>query len=127
MEKANQSWKAEVAMGLLVSAFIVPIIVWINSPESAGEKAAYEQRRCEDGGMALIMSRKFVERELSNPESAQFLRNTGNDYIGECRHKISGIFDAKNGFGATMRSSYSVTMVYHPESKRWSATGLVIR
>ena len=95
--------------------------------DDAAEKAAYEQRRCEDSGMALIMSQNFVKRGLSNPESAQFLRNTGNDYIGECRHKISGAFDAKNGFGATVRSTYSVTMVYLPESKRWSASGLVIR
>lgn len=131
MEKQQQSVESQVLGGIIMVALIAPLIIWFKSGDSAEEKAqkeaSFQQKRCEDSGMALIMSRNFVTRELANPKSAEFLRATGNDYLGDCRHKISGVFDAKNGFGATMRSSYSVTMVYHPESKRWSAAGLVIR
>ncbi|MHB0764693.1 hypothetical protein ACYCFC_10025 [Stutzerimonas sp. NM35] len=78
--------------------------------------------------MAYVMSQNFVKQRLKAPSSAKFpYKPTTQTYAGDCRHSIVGTFESQNSFGAMLRGSYSVTMIYLPDEKKWRAEGLSIQ
>lgn len=90
-----------------------------NSPE------ARVSRNCRDDGMAFVMSQKFVKGALRAPSSASFpSRPTASSKKAECKFLIRGYVDSQNGFGAMIRSNYSIDMEYLPTTNNWRGTNL---
>lgn len=77
------------------------------------------------------MSKEFVVNRLRSPTSAVFPRygdeGVRADWLWGCNFRVEGFVDAQNGFGAQVRSVYSMKLSYSPAEKSWSATDISIR
>lgn len=112
----------QVAIGLAIFLFLRSC--FSDTPEKAEERIA---KSCKDPISAFVMSQDFVKQRLKSPTSAKFhYRASDTKLIGECRTLVNASFDSQNGFGAIIRSNYSVEMQYHKSSDNWSAHNLVI-
>lgn len=84
-------------------------------------------KMCSDEGYAWVMAGNFVKRELKAPSTAKFPHKAdAYSYLGECRHSIVGSVDSHNSFGAMIRTTFSVTMVYLKNEDKWRAENLQI-
>ncbi|WAE51164.1 hypothetical protein [Stutzerimonas frequens] len=112
---------------------LIAVIGWyIFYYSSAGNTAARHEAdiaaRCEDAGMAYVMSQNFVKRQLKVPSSAKFpYKPAAQDYTGNCRHSIVGTFESQNSFGAMTHGSYRVIMIYLPNEDKWRAENMNIQ
>lgn len=101
-----------------------------SSPSTAASPAP-EKPKCEDPVMAFVMSQNFVKQRLKSPSTADFPYSGADGVhiakIAECSYQVIAFVDSQNGFGATIRSRYSVNMTATPDGKRWSAKELVIQ
>ena len=114
-------------------AVIAVIMVWVfyfnwsSSPEREAEQVAKD---CGNTSMAYVMSQNFVKQRLKSPSSAQFPSTVDRDVvirpIAGCNFEVSAYVDAKNGFGAPLRSYYSAKMSYDRASKMWRAVELTL-
>ena len=77
------------------------------------------------------MSQSYVENILKSPSTADF---PTLDYkisnLGNYKYKIVSYVDSQNGFGATIRSNFSVTLSYKgsgdwADSNNWTLHRLV--
>lgn len=96
--------------------------------ESHSEKMA---RTCGTPAQAYQQSTAVVSQHLRAPSTAEFPgsvmdRTVEYDVIDECTTVIRAHVDAQNGFGAMIRSNYTVTISYSRASDSWSYTGLTI-
>jgi len=109
---------------IVVSAMIYGLYVYFTS----GDGPSTAERRCQDTGLAFVMSQNFVKQALRSPSSASFPSATSNGVnvrrSGECEFQVRGYVDSQNAFGAVLRNNYSITMRYNPDSNRWSGSDL---
>jgi hypothetical protein len=77
--------------------------------ESGPEKA-----QCEDGEMAQMMAKDFVEEQLKASATVTFPRpaEAKKAYLGRCRHQVLAYVDSDNGAGAQTHTQYSATVRY---------------
>ena len=114
-------------------ALIAVIMVWVlyfswsSSPRREADQIAKD---CSNTSMAYIMSQNFVKKRLKAPSSAQFPSTLDQGVSitpgASCSFEVAAYVDAKNGFGAPLRSYYSASMSYDRSSKMWRATKLTI-
>lgn len=115
---------------IVIAAATFLIFKFFGVDSGTSEKASAKQSPaiCGSEGMAYVMSQNFVKQQLKAPASAKFpYRASAQNYLGDCRHAIVGTVDSQNSFGAMLRSTYSVTMVYLPDQKKWRADDLTIQ
>jgi hypothetical protein len=73
---------------------------------------------CEDRVEAFVMAQTFVTRQLRSPSTADFplINADGVSSVpltlpdGRCGFSVMLYVDAQNGFGATIRQNFSVTI-----------------
>lgn len=74
---------------------------------------------CEDEYAAYTMATKFISGHLRSPASADFPNYMASDVTirpttlgdGRCAFTVTTYVDAQNGFGATVRKRFIVTVV----------------
>lgn len=98
---------------------VLPLFIIGCSSPSPEELA---ERNCNDPIMAHVMAEKFVTRSLKSPATADFASyNPKNvSYIGDCKHRVSSYVDAQNGFGALVRTNFTVEVQYNKASDNYS-------
>jgi hypothetical protein len=117
--------------GWTLGAAIVTGLVWIghvNTPDEATRRV----QLCENSDLnkrhAYTMAKEFVIKQLRAPSTAVFpgFNNEGvkADSIDTCKFRIVGFVDAQNGFGAQIRSTYSMDLSYEPGTNSWKASNL---
>lgn len=71
---------------------------------------------------------EFVKRELLAPSTAEFCPT--RDYLitdlGDETFLISGYVDSQNGFGAQIRTNFSITLKYDGKNKKWIKIGEIL-
>jgi|GEM_PF-1122580 len=93
--------------------------------EEIADKAREYDKKCRDGGTAVFMSQEFVKKRLKSPSTADFPNpyskdvNLKTEYAGDCAHRVWGYVDSQNGFGAMIRTTYSVEIKMN-EDESWS-------
>ncbi|WP_233078830.1 hypothetical protein [Rheinheimera soli] len=102
-----------------------------NKQAAEKEKVAAEKEKatriCNDTRMAYYYAQDFVKQNLKSPSSAVFpAKPISAEVVGACRTRIVGTVDSQNGFGAMIRSAYSIEIKYHKSSQGYSYSGLVI-
>ncbi len=77
---------------------------------------------------AWTMAKQFVTQSLRSPSTASF-ESDNDDYqdptkcvlpISENTYRVHGWVDSQNGFGATVRSYFVLTVRYNKERDTWS-------
>lgn len=67
---------------------------------------------------AITVAKKVIENQLKSPSTAEFCKSA--DFTVKCSGStwtVSGYMDAQNGFGATIRSSFTVTFAFSGSSQ----------
>lgn len=86
------------------------------------------EKDCRNTISAFIMSQSFVKQALRSPSTAKFPhfaeQGVSSVAIGDCKFRVTAHVDAQNGFGAMIRSKYTVDLEYLPDSQRWLASNL---
>ena len=87
-----------------------------------------EARTCQKGGevAATVTAQTFVERRLRSPSTADFPWGNQATWLGGCDFRVVSYVDAQNGFGATVRTPYMITVAYLPDDDAWRARDLVM-
>ena len=77
---------------------------------------------------AFITAKSFMEIELKSPSTADFSNDYKFEYLGDSKMKIVSYVDAKNSFGAEIRTYYRITMIYNggdwAELNNWTLDNL---
>ncbi|WP_146678852.1 hypothetical protein [Pirellula sp. SH-Sr6A] len=72
---------------------------------------------------AWIVSKKFVLQQIKSPATAVF-QNAKADLLvvalEDCSYLVESYLDSENGFGAKVRTSFTVLVEYDPVSERWT-------
>lgn len=94
---------------IVVPILVVMLILLILLPEGEVTNSYGENYKLDKTG-ACIMSNKFVEQQLVSPASAKFQKCYDQQiiYKGDRTYYVNGYVDSQNGFGAMLRTSYSV-------------------
>jgi len=121
---------AAIAISIVVTMLIAGwYLLDYRSVEKIAERKQTEvAKKCSDTTMAYVMSQNYAKRLLKAPGSADFpmITEVSSRAIGDCKFEILAYVDAQNSFGAKMRTGYSATMSFDPETDRWSADDLKI-
>jgi hypothetical protein len=83
---------------------------------------------CTSDITAFVMAQDFIRRDLRSPSTAEFpLINAEGvsstpttTKTGQCAFTVRTFVDAQNGFGATIRQNYTVTVVPDPDGVNWT-------
>lgn len=112
---------------LVVGGFLIKACT---SGESTRSSTVSDAKPKCSSSMAHVMAGNFVKRELRSPSTAKFPYTSDRDVVvndlGNCRFSISSYVDSQNGFGAMIRSRFSVVMQSTPDGHTWTAKDLVI-
>jgi len=79
--------------------------------------------------LAYVMIQEDVRRALRAPSTAEFPGRfgAGTRNMGNCIYQVYGQFDAKNGFGAMIRGTFTGTTEYFPERGSWRTLTLDVQ
>jgi hypothetical protein len=95
-----------------------------------GEWSPPKDRACGSKAEALVMSRTFVKQRLKAPSTASFAKSKDPEVEitsgAPCEFKVRAWVDAQNGFGAMIRSKYTVSLRYTANDDSWRATDIMI-
>lgn len=83
--------------------------------------------RVADASDACYMAQTFVKKELKAPSTAKFAPCREPDTVVTQTNRIWHVrswVDAENGFGATLRNSYSADLIYYPATDTWTLSDL---
>jgi hypothetical protein len=80
-----------------------------------------------DKTLAWVMAQRFVKKHLKSPGSADFGGISEHQdpescvtFDGDGVYSITGWVDSQNSFGAKLRTSFNVVLLYKPDSDTWS-------
>lgn len=88
---------------------------------------------------ACLAAQQFVERALKAPSTARFpacgapsvtiksQAPPAGDHWSPTGHTVTGYVDSQNSFGAMLRSTYVVQMLYDPGSRKWHLQKITFR
>lgn len=74
---------------------------------------------CNSTGTAEVMAKKFVKRDLREPDSAVF-SNVETKRDDKCEFTVYGVVSARNGFGGMRTSIFIKHLRVDPQTNRWS-------
>lgn len=111
------------------AGLLLLVVLGVNSDPDASKPEVI----CSPAGAerAFYAAQGIVEKNLRAPATAEFV-SRGSDgtlyarHLGGCRFDIFGKVDAQNGFGALIRSRYTLEIEYRASTKMWQASNLVI-
>lgn len=72
-----------------------------------------------------LLAHREIEARLKCPSTAQFGGSVITS-LGTDRYRIAGIVDAQNGFGAMIRSTWSVEIRYHSENDSYETLSATV-
>jgi hypothetical protein len=110
--KVMKTLKGKIFVTLLAGLVLFNVISYffsrpnLSSTSSQGDKLG-----------ACIVAEKFVAQQLKSPSTAEFPPGTSECRASQngSRWTVSSYVDSENGFGAMIRSDYSVEMQYNPD------------
>lgn len=125
-EKKTGAITSLVGLLILAGVFGWHELYYQSTEQIKSRQATEADRSCGNNATAYRASQKFVEGRLRAPSTASFPRLTEVRVVpaGDCKFKITAYVDAQNGFGAQVRTHYTVTMESVPQSKAWRAIDL---
>lgn len=106
---------------LVAFAAGIVLLIWMQSGEP--------KNMCDDEVMAYVIAKKAVKQHLRSPSTSDFpySNEVSIEGKGGCRFTINGYVDAQNGFGAMIRSYYTVDVEYLAFNDHWNAYEVVIK
>ncbi|HAK63410.1 MAG TPA: hypothetical protein DCO82_09255 [Alphaproteobacteria bacterium] len=110
--------------GLLIAVCIVlflGLIIMVGFPDKTPQEK--QQEACNDARHAYWVAQDLIAERLKSPKTADFptFSHVKATPLGDCRHLIKGYVDAQNGFGALIRTRYTVTMAFDRFDSRGDA------
>ena len=69
---------------------------------------------------AIVWGRMEIEERLKSPASAQHPRGWHNakvEFIKDCHFEVTSYVDSQNGFGAMVRTFYTIETIYDPKKQ----------
>jgi hypothetical protein len=105
MEKEPVKWTVSSVFGVIIMLIILAVFL-------QGCFSSFGANDTE----AFVISQGFVEDRLKSPSTADFCGMHGGDSevteVGDEEWEISSCVDSENGFGAKVRTFYTVTVKY---------------
>lgn len=121
---ANNQNQAQNACGGCVLLLI--LLIWIGSCMGGGGGSTDPDYAKDSNGLTKIdvysMAHQFVEDNLKAPSTAKFPWGADEHSVvnlGGTQYRVSAWVDAQNGFGAMIRSDWTVVMTYQGND-RWT-------
>ena len=107
---------------------------WFSKPPGERRSESASESRLRRHGVptadqARYAAREFVKQRLKAPSSASFLKDTATVIEGgptTYRYNVSGSVDAKNPFGANIRTPYSCVVMKKAGGDAWYCEGLTL-
>jgi hypothetical protein len=95
-----------ILIGIFMSIITSIIAGGSNTSSSKKQPTAYDYQQS-----AIAYAEPYILRLLKSPSTADFCRGTATD-IGENKWKVTSCVDSQNSYGANLRSSWEVVMIY---------------
>ncbi len=101
---------------ILILSFLLFIFIAILSSSFGGNNndvvSQTSNTNKDNSTVAYVQAQNFVKSVLKSPSSADFPFLGSGTKISEDIYKITSYVDSQNGFGAMIRSDYSITLMY---------------
>ncbi|MBP2459584.1 MULTISPECIES: hypothetical protein [unclassified Rhizobium] len=94
---------------------------------SGATKDATVTSPCDQSSDAIAASTDLVREYLKAPSSASFPNSAMATALKRCEFDIIGKVDSQNSFGAMLRSTYTMRVVYDEKQRKWAAYDVVIQ
>lgn len=105
----------------LIASFLA--LLWIMGAASSPDEAEQAAKRCQSPDAAYTMAKRFVEKRLRSPSTAEFPSLLSDDvqvgYEGDCTHAVRAYVDAQNGFGAQVRQRFYARVQNERGTSEW--------
>tara|TARA_B100000700_G_scaffold189815_1_gene209168 strand:- start:39291 stop:39650 length:360 start_codon:yes stop_codon:yes gene_type:complete len=106
-------------------------LLWIAGATSSPNESEQAAKRCQSPDAAYTMAKRFVEKRLRAPSTANFPSLLSDDvqvgYAGDCTHAVKAYVDAQNGFGAQVRQTFYAKVQNEQGTANWSLLDIQIR
>lgn len=115
-ERRNYLWIFSAVIGVLIMIAVNDTDTPVTSLPQVYTPTDYD---------AYVMAKHFVEDRLKSPSTADFasihqstVKGIGNEWT------VKSFVDSQNGFGAMLRTRYTITMTVNRGTKQWTVTAL---
>jgi len=82
------------------------------SSSSTSSSSSYSSTSSDNSTMAYVQAKNFVKLVLKSPSSADFPFFGEGVKVSTDTYEVNSYVDSQNGFGAMIRSTYSITLKY---------------
>jgi len=115
-----------VILGIVVLLVVVQIFI-PKPPEPTAEQKRQQmiesrlRSNCDEFS-ARYMAEKFVQKHLKAPSTAKFnTKALKMNVSDDCRFWVDGSVDSQNSYGAMLRATFSMRLIYDPQADTWQA------
>ncbi len=110
-EKPKSSTGKKVIIGLII-ATVIAVASGSSRPSSSysSSSSSSTSSTSDNSTMAYVQANNFVKAVLKSPSTAKFPFFGEGQNVGTDTYKIDSYVDSQNGFGAMIRSEYSITL-----------------
>lgn len=116
----NKKLYTKLVFGSLIVIFIIVAVVQSGKPEPPHIVDKYD---------IIVTAENCVKQNLKSPKTAEFCNSAKYDIkkIDEKKWTISGCVDSQNGFGAMLRSDFSMEVIVSADGKTANCNNLIIK
>ncbi len=111
-ETEKKGWSTgKVIIGIVIFLIIVAAGGGCGSPSgSSTSSSSSTSSTGDDSSMSYVQAMNFVKSTLKSPSSAKFPYFGEGQKTGTDTYKVDSYVDSQNGFGAMIRSDFSITL-----------------
>lgn len=94
-----------------------------NRIEAENKRAALLQTECgrKNETTAFVASQSLIKKQLHAPTTAKFpWSSISSKAIGDCKYRVVSHLDSQNGFGAMIRTNYTMVLFHDPALDTWT-------
>ncbi|WNF45815.1 hypothetical protein RHP75_15730 [Pseudomonas sp. SG20056] len=81
--------------------------------------------------LAYGSAKSIIEKQLAAPATAKFARPSDQGVkvrkTGACVYRVDSFVDSQNGFGAMLRTHFSITVTGIPAEQVWQGSNLTMK
>lgn len=108
---------------IIISGFVIMLIVILaKSPAKPST-----EKWVPDNFDAYVMAKQFVEDRLKAPSTAEFasIHKSTITQTSPMVWTVKSYVDSQNGFGAMIRTKYTISMMVDHKSKKWQVIDII--
>ena len=124
-ELTKKQGGCDMLLAIILGVIVLWIAVFVLS--NLGQNSSTTTSSSGDSIGAWVVCEKFVKDRLKSPASAEFPPNYSSytKNLTDKKYEVSAYVDSQNSFGASLRTKFTCTVEYQPQTDKYKLIDLV--